>query len=95
MRSEDVRLIGLKTADVPGLPIDGVAYISIEELAGVTVTLDEKHLTLDLLAGAARLDLTRIVKNYSPSPDAYTPSKGASAFFSHDHPHSGGLEESP
>ena len=83
MRSEDVRLIGLKTADVPGLPIDGVAYISIEELAGVTVTLDEKHLTLDLLAGAARLDLTRIVKNYSPSPDAYTPSKGASAFFNY------------
>ena len=83
MRGEDLRLIGIKVSGKPETTIDGVAYISFEELSGITMTLNEKLLTLDLLAGAAWIDLPQVTKDFSSPLQAYTPSSGTSAFFNY------------
>ncbi|NTW99028.1 MAG: hypothetical protein HGB35_03695, partial [Geobacteraceae bacterium] len=83
IRSEDARKIGLKTAAVAVKAIDKESYISLKELSGVTVVLDEKRLTLDLRAGAAWVDLPRIVRNYSPPSGTYVPSSDTTAFFNY------------
>lgn len=83
IRSEDARKIGLKTAAVPVITIDKESYISLKDLSGVTAVLDEKRLILDLLAGAAWVDLPRVVRNYSPPSGRYVPSLDTTAFLNY------------
>lgn len=83
MRSEDARKIGLKTAAVAVKTIEGEPYISLKDLAGVAAVLDEKRLTLDLRAGAAWVDLPRVVRNYSPPSGTYVPPLDTTAFLNY------------
>ena len=92
MRSEDLRLIGIKIPARPGAAIDGDQYISLEELSGVTLTLNEKLLTLDLLAGADWIDLPNVTKDFSLPLQAYTPSSGTSAFLNYRADYGNGIE---
>jgi outer membrane usher protein len=83
MRSADLQQIGLKIATAPVTTIDSVLYIALSELSGVTVTLDEKRLLLDLRAGATWVDLPHVIRNYSPASTPYVPPPGTSAFFNY------------
>jgi len=83
MRSEDLRHIGLKITAVPIKTVDNESYTPLKELTGVTATLDEKLLTLDLRAGAAWVDLPVIIQNFSPSSARNAPSSRASAFLNY------------
>jgi outer membrane usher protein len=89
---EDMLRIGLKISTVPVTTIDDASYLSLEKLPGVTATLNEKLLTLDLRAGAEWIDLPRIDKNYSPSSQTYTPSSGTSAFFNYRADYGNGID---
>jgi outer membrane usher protein len=92
MRREDLQQIGLKTAAVSATTLDSEDYISLSDLPGLTVTVDEKLLLLDLLAGAALVDLPRIVRNYSPVARAYVPTQNTSAFLNYRIDYSNGID---
>ncbi len=81
--SEDLTQIGLKIAAVPVTTIDKEPYISLKDLPGVTAVLDEKRLILDLRAGAALVDLPRVVNNYTTPSHTYIPSPDLSAFLNY------------
>ncbi len=83
MRSEDARHIGLKLAAVPIITLDNEPYVALKDIIGVTAVLDEKLLTLDLRAEAARVNLPTVVQNFSPATATYLPSPNASAFINY------------
>jgi outer membrane usher protein len=83
MRSKDLRQIGFKITAVPETTVDSVAYVSLNDLSGVTAVLDEKKLLLDLRAGPAWVDLPHVVQNFSPTSDTYVPTSEASAFINY------------
>jgi outer membrane usher protein len=92
MLREDMLRIGLNISTVPATTLDGASYLAFEKLPGVTMTLNEKLLTLDLLAGVEWIDLPRIDKNYSPLSHTYTPSSGTSAFFNYRADYGNGID---
>jgi len=83
LRREDMRVIGLKTTTVPTTTIDNEPYAALKDMPGVTANLDERHLLLDLRAGAAWVDLPSVVRDFSPSSHKYIPSSVASAFLNY------------
>ena len=83
VRSEDFKRIGLKTPKVPVIIIDKESYLSINNLPGVTATLDIKRLILSLTAGAAWVDLPTVLRDFSPLSRRYVPTSVTSAFLNY------------
>jgi outer membrane usher protein len=92
MRSEDLRQIGLKIATIPVTTVDSVAYVSLNNLSGVTAVLDEKKQLLDLRAGPTRVDLPHVIQNFSPGSGTYVPTSETSAFINYRLDYGNGID---
>ncbi|MHB8120784.1 MAG: fimbria/pilus outer membrane usher protein [Desulfuromonadaceae bacterium] len=83
IRRADLKQIGLKAAAVPAMTVDNESYIALEDLAGVSAVLDEKHLLLNLRAGAEWVDLPTVVRDFSSPSRRYVPLAEPSAFLNY------------
>jgi outer membrane usher protein len=81
--SEDLRRMGVKTDSVATTRIDKESYVSLKELQGVTASLDEKLLLLNLRAGAAWINLPNLLRDFSPPSGSYIPSSDTTAFLNY------------